>query len=113
MSLEYNFCPFLQNIINNYIIILIIYKYITYIISIFLNRKTRKIKKKIVRNATVLNDGKIIRVRREKSTDESDEECYTETSSEEENSEEENKDVETDITQEDPVTEKTPEPEGM
>ena len=78
-------------------------------------RTTRKVKKKIVRNATVLNNGSIIRIRREKSTDDSDEEdCYTETSSEEENDEEQNKDVEPDtIHEEPPVVEKTPEPEGI
>jgi hypothetical protein len=67
-----------------------------------------------VRNATVLNNGSIIRIRREKSTDDSDDEdCYTETSSEEENDEEQNKDVEPDAIQEEPVVEKTPEPEGI
>ena len=75
-------------------------------------RKPRKVKKKIVRNATVLNDGSIIRVRREKSTDESDEEYYTDTSSDEENKEEEKQNEEAEATQEEPIKEKTPEPEG-
>ena len=78
----------------------------------FYNRKTRKVKKKIVRNATVLNDGSIIRVRREKSTDESDEEYYTESSSEEDEKEDENQNAEAQEAQEEPIKEKTPEPEG-
>ena len=81
-------------------------------IPAFLYRKNRKVKKKIVRNATVLNDGSIIRVRREKSTDESDEEYYTDTSSDEENKEEEKQNEEAEATQEEPIKEKTPEPEG-
>ena len=80
-------------------------------IAAFLYRKNRKVKKKIVRNATVLNDGSIIRVRREKSTDESDEECYSDSSSNEEENEEEKKNEEAEVTQE-PIKEKTPEPEG-
>ena len=59
-----------------------------------------------------MNDGSIIRVRREKSTDESDEECYTDTSSDEEENEEEKQNEEAEATQEEPIKEKTPEPEG-
>ena len=83
-----------------------------FLCTIFFYRKNRKVKKKIVRNATVLNDGSIIRVRREKSSDESDEECYTDTSSDEEENEEEKQNEEAEATQEEPIKEKTPEPEG-
>ena len=83
----------------------------SYILSYFY-RKNRKVKKKIVRNATVLNDGSIIRVRREKSTDESDEEYYTDSSSDEEEKEEEKQNEEAEAAQEEPIKEKTPEPEG-
>ena len=74
--------------------------------------KTRKIKKKIVRNATVLNNGAVIRIRREKSTDGSDEDVYTASSSDEEASEDQNKHTEQNTPQEEPMKEKTPEPEG-
>ena len=67
-----------------------------------------------MRNATVLNNGAIIRIRRERSTDGSDEECFTESSSEEENGENDKQDVvEVEPIQEDAVEEKTPEPEGI
>ena len=81
------------------------------IYNLLLTRKTKKVKKKIVRNATVLNDGSIIRVRREKSTDESDEEYYTETSSDEDKNEDEKQDTEAEVVQQE-IKEKTPEPEG-
>ena len=74
--------------------------------------KTRKIKKKIVRNATVLNNGAVIRIRREKSTDGSDEDVYTASSSDEEASEDQNQHTEQNTPQEEPMKEKTPEPEG-
>ena len=74
--------------------------------------KTRKIKKKIVRNATVLNNGAVIRIRREKSTDGSDEDVYTASSSDEEASEDQNQYTEQNTPQEEPMKEKTPEPEG-
>ena len=75
--------------------------------------KTRKIKKKIVRNATVLNNGAVIRIRREKSTDGSDEDVYTASSSEEEPSEDQNQHMEQNTPQEEPMKEKTPELEGI
>ena len=75
--------------------------------------KTRKIKKKIVRNATVLNNGAVIRIRREKSTDGSDEDVYTASSSEEEANENQNEHTEQNTPQEEPIKEKTPEPEGI
>ena len=75
--------------------------------------KTRKIKKKIVRNATVLNNGAVIRIRREKSTDGSDEDVYTASSSEEETSQGQNQPTEENTPQEEPIKEKTPEPEGI
>ena len=75
--------------------------------------KARKIKKKIVRNATVLNNGAVIRIRREKSTDGSDEDVYTASSSEEEASEDQNQHTEQNSEQEEPMKEKTPEPEGI
>ena len=75
--------------------------------------KTRKIKKKIVRNATVLNNGAVIRIRREKSTDGSDEDIYTASSSEEEASEDQNQHTEQNTPQVEPIKEKTPEPEGI
>ena len=75
--------------------------------------KTRKIKKKIVRNATVLNNGAVIRIRREKSTDGSDEDVYTASSDEEETSEDQNQHTEENTPQEEPIKEKTPEPEGI
>ena len=74
--------------------------------------KTRKIKKKIVRNATVLNNGAVIRIRREKSTDGSDEDVYTASSSDEEASEDQNQYTEQNTPQEELMKEKTPEPEG-
>ena len=75
--------------------------------------KARKIKKKIVRNATVLNNGAVIRIRREKSTDGSDEDVYTASSSEEEATEDQNQHTEQNTPQEEPIKEKTPEPEGI
>ena len=75
--------------------------------------KTRKIKKKIVRNATVLNNGAVIRIRREKSTDGSDEDVYTASSSEEKANENQNEHTEQNTPQEEPIKEKTPEPEGI
>ena len=75
--------------------------------------KTRKIKKKIVRNATVLNNGAVIRIRREKSTDGSDEDVYTASSSDEEASEDQNQHTEQNTPQVEPIKEKTPEPEGI
>ena len=66
-----------------------------------------------MRNATVLNNGAIIRIRRERSTDGSDEECFTESSSEEENGENDKQNDEAEPIQEEVVAEKTPEPEGI
>ena len=66
-----------------------------------------------MRNATVLNNGAIIRIRRERSTDGSDEECFTESSSEEENGENDKQDDEAEPIKEEAVAEKTPEPEGI
>ena len=80
-------------------------------VSIYFS-KTRNIKKKIVRNATVLNNGAVIRIRREKSTDGSDEDVYTASSSDEEASEDQNQHTEQNTPQEEPMKEKTPEPEG-
>ena len=60
-----------------------------------------------------MNNGAVIRIRREKSTDGSDEDVYTASSSEEEASEDQNQHTEQNSQQEEPMKEKTPEPEGI
>ena len=60
-----------------------------------------------------MNNGAVIRIRREKSTDGSDEDVYTASSSEEEASEDQNQHTEQNTHQEKPIKEKTPEPEGI
>ena len=60
-----------------------------------------------------MNNGAVIRIRREKSTDGSDEDVYTASSDEEETSEDQNQHTEENTPHEEPITEKTPEPEGI
>ena len=60
-----------------------------------------------------MNNGAVIRIRREKSTDGSDEDVYTASSDEEETSEDQNQHTEENNPQEEPIKEKTPEPEGI
>ena len=60
-----------------------------------------------------MNNGAVIRIRREKSTDGSDEDVYTASSSEEEATEDQNQHTEQHTPQVEPIKEKTPEPEGI
>ena len=79
-----------------------------------IKRSRRKLKKKALRNATVLNNGSIIRIRREKSTDGSDESDNEETDTE---TEDENLDDNAEEVDAEPIEEEEekepPEPEGV
>jgi len=72
---------------------------------------SKKAKRKLLRNATILNNGSVIRIRREKSSDEESSEEDDDTSEEEENTAPEADQQHQPEPEPEPVKEPTPEPE--